>query len=246
MRIAHLSRALAVALIVVGAGVPAVAKSDDAKTGDAKTGDAKKNVPTATDILFERSHLAAVDKGSRLAYRFQRTVSDPKILGKPFSDDITVDILAVDDKTGTRDLKIGVFSGDRGRDPQNITGMTGNPVLVVYLDRAVNQYSILAGGARSYLKNQFRNGMRDFAKIEEVEVDYKSEKVAGYRVSVIPYNEDPNKLKMQGYEGSRFEITLSDKVPGHFVEFAAIYESGVKTAPRLEERITLTGVEKIQ
>ena len=37
--------------------------------------------PAATAILFDAKHLLNVGKGEALRYRFQRTVSNPKLLG---------------------------------------------------------------------------------------------------------------------------------------------------------------------
>jgi hypothetical protein len=45
--------------------------------------------PSATNMIFDHKHLSNVEQGKQIAYRFNRTVSDAKILGQPFSDDIT-------------------------------------------------------------------------------------------------------------------------------------------------------------
>ncbi len=49
----------------------------------------------AVDVLFETKHLANCSQGQDLAYRFQRSVSRPELLGQPFSDDIHLDVKAV-------------------------------------------------------------------------------------------------------------------------------------------------------
>ncbi|MCB1521140.1 MAG: hypothetical protein KDJ37_11285 [Hyphomicrobiaceae bacterium] len=201
--------------------------------------------PAATAILFDAKHLLNVGKGEALRYRFQRTVSNPKLLGEPFSDDISVDVLntAPDE---TREVSVQVFSGERARREQHINGMTGNPVLVVFLDRAVNNFSQLAGGNRPYLKQKMKMALDSGAKIDPVVVSYKGASHDGYRIRVSPYVGDANALKMMGYDGASFEIVVSEKVPGHFVQFSSVYESPVKDNPRLEERIVLDGVEGVK
>ena len=54
---------------------------------------AAAEVPKAADVLFESKHLANLGKGDEVTYRFQRTVSDEKLLGMPFSDDIKVAVV---------------------------------------------------------------------------------------------------------------------------------------------------------
>lgn len=204
---------------------------------------ATADTPTAVDVLFERKHLANVEQGQRIVYRFQRTVSDPKYLGEPFSDDIdlTVKTIAAD---GTRDVSMQVFHGDRARPMESLPDMTGNPILIFFLDRAVNNLTSLAGGNRMYFKGKFRDGLREKAKVEPVKVDYAGGKVDGFKITVSPYESDPNALRMLGYEGARFSFTISDNVPGQFVEFTQHFESPVPDSPKLDELITLAKVEK--
>jgi len=198
----------------------------------------------ATDLLFDRKHLSNVDAGADLDYRFQRTVSQPELLGQPFSDDIHVQVKKAGGD-GTRDLVVKVFSGDRAREPQAIEGMTGNPILIVFLDRSIASYISIAGGNSAYLKDHFRTALRDKATVEPVKVMLGEKQVAGYKVTVTPYAGDINAPKMRGFENSKFAITVSDNVPGQFVEMEAIYESTDKTAPRLEERTQLVGAQVI-
>lgn len=198
--------------------------------------------PSSVDILFESKHLSNVGAGATLAYRFERTVSAAELLGQPFSDDIKVDIKKVSND-GTRDVVVKVFSGERARDPQPIDELTINPVLVVYLDRAVASYMSVAGGKVAYLKDKFRTALRERSTVTPVKVKLADKTVDAYKVSVAPYAGDLNASKMRGYENSKFSIVVSDAVPGHFVEMLATYENTAKDAPRLEERTVMVGAE---
>lgn len=200
---------------------------------------------TAVDLLFERKHLENVKAGDKLSYRFSRDVTKPDLLGQPFADDVTVDIrkIAAD---GTREVDVRIFTGERARDPQVIDGMTGNPILVIFLDRSVSSYVALAGGKVPYLKDRFRSALRDRATIEPVKVKLGDKTVDGHRVTISPYSSDPNASKMQGYENSSFSVVVSDAAPGHFVELSALYENTKKEAPRLEEKLVMAGAEVLK
>lgn len=206
---------------------------------------AATTTPDATTMLFDANHLAGVAKGDALVYRLERVVTDPKMLGEPFADDIRVDIVQ-DDPSGTREVSVKVFTGERGRPEQKITGMTGNPVLVVFLDRVVNNLSMLAGGNRPYLKQRVKMGLANGAKVDAVEIDFKGKPVKGNRITVTPFVGDPNALKMMGYDGVKLEIVVSDMVPGHLVAFTSVFESPTQGSPRLEERIRLEGAGAIK
>lgn len=200
--------------------------------------------PSSADILFDHKHLSNTEAGTDLDYRFQRTVSHPDLLGQPFSDDIHVQVKKVG-SDGTRDVVVKVYSGERAREPQVFDGLTGNPILVVFLDRAVASYMAIAGGKIPYLKDRFRTALRDRATIEPVKVMLADKAVDAQRVTVTPYAGDLNASKMRGFENSKFSFVVSDAVPGQFVELLATYENTDKAAPRLEERILMVGTQVI-
>jgi hypothetical protein len=201
---------------------------------------AMAGTPSAIELLFERKHLSALEQGAAIVYRFERSVSDAKMLGEPFSDTIGLTVTTVA-PTGTREVSLSVFTSDRARSVQNVPDLTGNPVLVVFLDRTVANMSQIAGGARPYLKDRVRAGLRDKAALEPIKVAYAGKSVDAVRITVTPFVGDPNAAKMLGYDGTRLTLVVSEAVPGHIVELAALFESGVADAPRLEERITLSG-----
>lgn len=192
------------------------------------------------DILFDTPQLNLVSAGDTLKYNFARDASEPKLLGPNFTDEIKIDVAKVGEE-GRRDVDVQIFSGDRGRDVRHLPGMTANPVLVFYLDRAVSNFALLAGGSKGYLKNRFRLALRTTAKIEPKKLEYNGKTVEGYHVWVAPYVNDPNKEKMSGYEKARFDVFVSDEVPGYLVEMSSHFESPQPGAPKLDERIVLDG-----
>ncbi len=193
---------------------------------------------TAVDLLFESKHLELLGKGTEAMYRLDRTVSDAKLVGEPFSDDIRVGVKDVD-PSGKREVVVRLFTGERARDPHTETDLTGNPLLVVFLDRSVSNFAIVGGGNRNYLKQQFREALRDKADVQPAKVEYGGKTVDGYRITVTPFATDKNAQRMLGYEGSKFTFVVSDAVPGYFVDLHAGFESSVKDAPKFEERIKL-------
>jgi hypothetical protein len=205
----------------------------------AATGPAAANAQVVIQQIFEGKHLKLTKQGSEIKYRFQRSVSHEKVLGAAFSDDIKLDVVTVkdDDK---RDFEFQVFTGERARDPFADHDRVGNPLLLWYLDRSVNNYKALAGGGLTYVKGRFMEALRN-ATAEATKVDVGGQSVDGFRVTLTPYAKDPNAARMMGYENSRFVIVYSDAVPGYFVEMSSVYENKDQNAPRLEERLNFVG-----
>jgi hypothetical protein len=205
--------------------------------------------PDIVKMIFEHKHLSNVEPGASVAYRFNRLVSNAEMLGQPFSDDITLKVVA-DKPTGKKDVDLQIYTGDRARDLQKLPDLSINPVFLVYFNQAVNSFSQLAGGQRPYLTRVFSTGFKDKAKIEPVKVEYKGKQIDAYRITMAPYAGDVNESKMQGWENAEYELVLSDQVPGEIIDLIAKYKNkypGKDLA--LVERITLdgaTGLEKVE
>lgn len=202
---------------------------------------AAAETPKPTDILFERPHLASVAPGTELVYKFVRKPSDEKMLGLGFTDNIIVKVES-DGTPGKKNVLVQIYSGDRAREPERITDMDGNPMLVVYLDGAVAHFKQLAGGDAAYLKGKFKKFLDNGATIQPVKITYKGQDVDGFRVTAAPFASDPSRAKMNGFEGATFTISLSDKIPGYFAQMVSEYTNSDTKSPTLEETTTLEGV----
>lgn len=202
---------------------------------------ASAKVPSVIAVIFEQEHTRALGNGALLEYRFQRTVSDERLLGPAYSDEIKVGIKG-DLAAGNRVVDLAVYTGERARQ-FSYPDLTINPVINFFLEQSVRNFSQIAGGDTLYLKGRFKAALRDTATVEPIEVDYDGRKVSGYRVAVRPYAGDQMAHRMQGYDGSTFQLTVSEHVPGQVVDLVSIYTSSQKEAPRLEERISFAGLK---
>ncbi len=228
---------VAVALVI---GSHAVSAADEPKPADAATGQ-----PKATDLIFERKHLSNVETGGGLTYKFKRTSSDEKSLGIGFADDITLKVTG-DKPDNNKDLLLQIYTGDRARDPQKLEKFSINPVFAVFFSQAVNTFSQLAGGQVNYLQKSFSDGWLK-AKVEPVKVDYKGKKIDAYRISMTPFVGDKYESKMQGWEGAKFDVIVSEQVPGEIVDLLATYHNRYPPALlKLSERTTLDGVTGLE
>jgi hypothetical protein len=206
---------------------------------------ANAETPKAHDVLFNRPHIASVEPGTELIYKFVRKPSNEKIMGPGYSDDIKVKIES-NAADGKKNVLVQVFSGDRARDPQQINGMDGNPMLIVYLDDAVSHFRQIAGGDAAYLKGTFGRYLGNGASIAPATITYKGQQVEGYKVTATPYANDPSKSKMGGFEVTTFTIALSDKIPGYLAQMVSNYTSTDKSAPSVLETTTLEGVGDVK
>jgi hypothetical protein len=197
------------------------------------------------EVLFDTKHIVNMATGTELTYKFERLPSNDKLLGLGFTDDYKLKIEG-DGTAGKKNVVINIFSGDRARDPQHMTDMDGNPILLVFLDTAVGHFQQLASGDRFYFQSKFRKSFKETAKIAPVKISYKGQDVDGYRVTVTPFTDDPSRAKMRGFEPAEFTITISDKIPGQFAQMISNFTNTQKDAPTLVEKTTLDGVGEVK
>ncbi|GAU86553.1 hypothetical protein [Bosea sp. BIWAKO-01] len=193
---------------------------------------------TPVDILFARPHLSGVSSGTELTYRLERLPSDTKRLGEPFGDDIKLVVRSVA-ASGSRDIDLRMYTGERARDLLSIPDLTGNPVLVIFLDRAVSNMAQLTGGTTPYFKDRLRAGLRDKATSEATKAEFEGKMLDATRIVVRPFVDDTNLGRMLGYEGSQFEFLVAEAAPGMLLDMTSRFVSTLPDAPKLEERIVL-------
>lgn len=201
---------------------------------------AAAQAPNATELIFDHQHLANVKAGDEIVYTFTRKVSDEKMAGAGFNDEINLKIDEVD-KDGKKNIALKIFTGERGRETQKITELTINPVFVVGMQQAIASFRLLAGGDLSYLKHRFGVNVRDKSKVAAVKIDYKGQTIDGFKIDVAPFEGDPNMAKMKGYDVSEFTFVVSAGVPGEIAEFISTTKSSAKDSVSFEERTTLAG-----
>lgn len=190
------------------------------------------------DILFIRPHLSSLPAGTELIYRLERSPSDTGRLGEPFEDDIKLVVRSVG-ANGGRDIDLRIFTGDRAREVNAITDLTGNPVLVIFLDRAVSNMVRLTGGRAPYFKDRLRAALRDKATSEAIKTEFEGRTLAATRIVVRPFDEDANAERMLGYQGSQFEFLVAADAPGMLLDMKSSFVSTLVDAPKLEEHIFL-------
>jgi hypothetical protein len=241
MRLSVMWGALLALVVALSSGM-AFAATDDKAAADDKGGN-----PKAVDLIFEHKHLSNVEQGKEIDYNFNRSATNPELLGQPFSDKITLKVVAAK-PTGEKDVDLQIYTGDRARDLQKLPGLTINPVFIVYFDQAVSSFGNLAHAKLPYLRNAFSLALRDKTKVEPIKVGYNGKQIDAYRISMNPYVDDQHASKMEGWEGAQYELILSDQVPGEIVELASTYKNKLKGNEKLklDERITLDGVTGLE
>ena len=195
----------------------------------------------AESKLWLDNHLVNIDSPGRLYYDFVKRGS----YEKGFSDSVYLDIVRVNED-GSKDAELEFFTADRQQNARrdNLTGVTGNPVLVVYMQGDVYEMSRLTDGSWRYFQRRIKSAFAETAKIEPATFDYGGTEMTGEKISITPYANDPRRGQFAEFAPKIYEFVLSDQVPGKLYQIKTVIPARTPEAePLIEETLTLQSAE---
>ena len=203
-------------------GVPASAQDTEAAT--AETGEPSK----AAVLLFETPHLDAFSKPTVLRYAFERQATGED----GFTDRIDVKVDSIHGN-GRTDVSFDFFTGKRERPYPTFSNFSGNPLVVVFLQREVWALSRKIGGQARYFRYRIRLAMRNNAEVEDHTIETGNGPVKGHKVTIKPYEKDRHRNRLGPYEFTTYEFVVSPDIPGSIYSITTTVPAQEKDAPPL-------------
>ena len=187
----------------------------------------------AQQLAFIENHLQGVPKGSRLHYDFSSMTKDME----SYSDEITVTVTDLLDEE-KRNLEFDFLSGTHHIDFSPAVGYTGNPVIIQFLERDIQQMGIQTGGSYGYFRNRIRNAFRQPASVRDIKFELQGKELNGIEVTVVPFTSDPQVANYEIYANKRYEFIFSDQVPGGIYRIHTLVPGKEGGDPYIDEVMT--------
>lgn len=219
---------LCVALVVVQAITLAIA-AQGAETAAPTDAD----VSQATMLLFQTPHLQDIARPTVLRYGFERQAKDED----GFADHIDVKIDAIRDD-GRRDVSFAFFTGARARPYPALSNFSGNPVVIVFLQREVWALSRKIGGLARYFRYRIRLALRSNATVGNETIETEHGVLQAHKITIKPYENDRHRALLGPYEFTTYEFVVSPDVPGGIYSIKTTVPAGEKdAAPLVRETV---------
>ena len=209
-------------------GVPTSAQD----AGAAKKETAKPS--KASVLLFETPHFSAFSKPTVLRYSFERQAKDED----DFTDQIDVKVDSIREN-GRTDVSFDFFTGERQRPYTALSNFSGNPLVVVFLQREVWALSRKIGGLARYFRYRIRLAMRSNAMVEDHTIETGDGAVQGHKITITPYEKDRHRNRLGPYEFTKYEFVVSPEIPGSVYSITTIVPAQEKDAPPLVKEIAV-------
>lgn len=192
-------------------------------------------------LLWHEDHLANINKPLSLYYEFVKSGS----LEDGFTDSIYLKILTLNED-GSKNAMLDFFTAEMQQavTPDNVTNITGNPVLGIYMQGDVYEMNRLTEGHWRHFQKSIKISLREDAVVVPTIFTFNGKEYKGRKMSFSPYLNDPHRRDFEKYADKYYEFIFSDDIPGSLYQITTIIPDTSKESsePLLLETITLIDV----
>lgn len=170
---------------------------------------AAEEFSVAERALFMTNHLEGLATPAMLQYTFRKSGT----LEDSFDDKVAVALKAQPRATCCAATTEFLSGARRVRLPE-IESVTGNPVILHFLERDINEMQRLTKGQPNYFRKRIRMAIFQGAQVSDVEVPYGGKQLAARQIMISPYAGDPLRARYEKLADKQYVFTLSKDVPG--------------------------------
>ena len=192
--------------------------------------------------LWLTDHLENIEEPISLYYEFVKSGT----YEEGFSDSVYLKILELNED-GSKNAKLDFFTAEKKQavNTDNVTHITGNPVLGIFMQGDVYEMNRLAGGHWRYFHKQIKVSLRENAVIEPTTFSFNGKEYQGEKLFFSPYLKDPHRRDFEKFAKKYYEFIFSDDIPGELYKITTIIpDTNTESAePLILETLTLMDVK---
>ena len=196
--------------------------------------------PSATQLFLDTAYLPQLPAGTTLNYVYKHVATEQR-LGESFDETLAMKVEAEPSDPAKRVADVEIHRGDRVGEAGPFPTQNGNPIALVLLERDVRELAQLSKGSPFYLRNRVREHLAT-STVEPTRFSFDGKEIEGWKMTMAPFAEDPNKDKLLELAGRRYEFIFADDVPGGLYAVRVVTPAKEGTANIIETSLTLTGV----
>ncbi len=187
--------------------------------------------------LFETPHLRNVDHPETLDYGFVRDGA------AGFTDKVALHVTRVN-PDDTKDLSFDYLTGEHHVQFPELDHFRGNPLLMLTLERDVDEMREAVGLSASYFRNKIREAFVTGATVRDATFVLAGSSMPAREITVQPFKGDPRLGRIQSLQDKSYTFVLADGVPGTVAEIRiAVPADAAMAAPAFSQRTIFIGVE---
>jgi len=168
----------------------------------------------AVTLIFLEPYLKKLGHPATIAYHYSHETATPEAYGPGFDEEVRLNVNPPSSDQGFNSVAIVMKDKAREYTLGPFEDTSGNPVVMMFLERDLNQMRSRIGGAPVYFRNTIRRAFRDAAVVDDVNVDLNGVEIAAKRITIKPFVDEAGVGRFGKFQGKVFETIVSDQVPG--------------------------------
>ncbi|WP_170335220.1 hypothetical protein [Ruegeria arenilitoris] len=171
----------------------------------------------AYDLLFQEGVLDSIARDKELVY--QRMVTNglkPETAARDTGD---IALSFTDD--GSEMAHLEFRQDDKHRAMGVFPASVGNPMIMVFYESTIRDMAETAGGSPFYIRNRVKDALVQPAEVVAGQAVFDGKTVPVQIIRMRPFENDPNKDRMQGFGDLVLSVTVSEQVPGWYLRLVA-------------------------
>ena len=198
---------------------------------------AANDFSAAEQALFIDNQLGKLKPPLTLSYSYRKSGT----LEDAFTDKVDVLLKAQPDGTCCA-ASASFLTGARTMRQPDIEGAKGNPAVLYFLERDINEMQRLTQGKANYFRKRIRMAIYQGASIRNVTMPYRGRPVAVQEISIAPYLDDPNRTRYPKLANKQYVFMVSSAVPGGLYGIRSRIDSeSAKAQPLMVEEMLIDG-----
>ncbi len=192
--------------------------------------------------LWHADHLANIEQPVSLYYEFVKSGT----FEEGFTDSVYLKILKINED-GTKNAMMEFFTAERKQvvTPGNVTNITGNPAIGIYMQGDIYEMSRITGGHWRHFQKSIKISLRNDAVVEPTAFKFNGKEYKGEKVFFSPYLNDPHRRDFKKFADKYYEFIFSDDIPGNLYQIKTVIPDRSKedAEPLVQETLTLIDVK---
>jgi len=184
------------------------------------------------DLLFRNGTLNEIDRDNALIYRrdvFNRLQPES---AERDTGEIALSFDTGDGQEAPELARLAFHQDERHRGLGQFPASVGNPMIMFFYETVVRDMAESAGGSPFYIRNRVKEALIEPGEVEYGETEMDGRSVETRTIHLRPFEDDPNRDRMQGFGDLTLSVTMTEAVPGWYLSFVAEAGQGTDTVYR--------------
>lgn len=169
------------------------------------------------EVILKTGTLDSYDRTGPIVYHQYITLAQNPELAKREDGEVRL----TGDPNDTENVLLAFHQGTASRRIGSFPQSVGNPLFMYFIETVIRDMANFAGGSPFYIRNRMKNALVNGADVIE-------EAGQGYGLAspvtlarMVPFENDPNRDRMDGFEDLEIRIAMSDHATGYFLSLDA-------------------------